>query len=289
MEPERRDETGEITMQVDGLPCRVRKETDLRWLQRYGRVFRVMDFSTSGNLCFGVEGPYGRLFIKYAGAWTLNGPGRPEEAVRTLREAMPLYGREHPALTRLLAHGAAGDGYAAIFRWAEGQALRTTPPDPKVYERLRHIQPLRALKMLDGVYDLHAALAEDGYIAVDFHDGNLLIDFERDEALVCDIDLYRKKPAVNDRGRMPGSARFMAPEEFTLGAPLNESTTVYAMGALAFAFFGDPEEKGDAGWFGPAPLLPVARKAVAEKPLGRYATLQTFLKAWREAVGRVRF
>ena len=281
-------ETEKLLCQVDGITYQARQEPNLGWLRTYGTVFQVMDQLSSGNLCFGVEGPYGRLFIKYAGARTVNAHCRPEEAIWTLQHAMPLYERTHPALTRLLAHGTTGDGYAAVFRWAEGEALRSAPGDTRVYQRLRYVRPERALKMLDGVFDLHAALAADGYIAVDFYDGNLLVDLDRDTATVCDIDLYRKKPAVNDRGRMPGSSRFMAPEEFTLNAPLTECTTVYTMGALAFAFFGDVETKDGKSWFGPKALLPVAEKAVSEKPMGRYPSMRAFLKAWREAVGLVR-
>jgi serine/threonine-protein kinase len=44
-----------------------------------------------------------------------------------------------------------------------------------------------------------------------------------------------KAPYVNEMGRMWGSTRFMSPEEFTLGAYIDEVTNVYAMGATAFA------------------------------------------------------
>lgn len=271
--------------QIDGIPFQTREAVALDWLAVYGRVFQVLDQQPSGNLCFGVAGPYGRLFIKYAGARTINFMGRPEDAVATLRNAMPLYARTHPALTQLLAHGQAGEGYAAVFRWRDAPPLCPTPPDGATLARVRALQLSRSLKMLDMVFDLHVQLAADGYIAVDFSDGNLLIDFDRDEAVVCDIDLYRRKPAFNDRGRMPGASRFMAPEEFRQGQRLTECTTVYNMGALAFAFFGDPLERSSDTWQGPAALYPVALRAMAEQPFQRYPTLKAFQEAWREAVG----
>lgn len=274
------------TFTLDGLPYQARQEPDLRWLKPYGRVFRIFDQQQSGNLCFGMEGDYGKLFIKYAGARTVNYSGRPGDAVMTLQNAMPLYQREHPALIRLLAHGPAGDGYAAIFRWRDAQVLRPTPPSPATHDRVQRLQIGRSLKMLDMVYDLHARLAMEGYIAVDFYDGNLLIDFETDEAIVCDVDLYRKKPAVNDRGRMWGSSRFLSPEEYTLGAMLTESTNVYAMGALAFEFYGSNLDRSEKAWHGPAALYQVARTATQDKPEDRYPSLRSFLNAWREAVGR---
>lgn len=275
-----------LTFQVDGVAFRARRQPELSWLRPYGRVFYVFDRQTSGNLCFGVEGRYGKLFIKYAGASPVEYAGRPEDAIYTLQQAMPLYGQPHPALTRLLAYGPAGEGYAAIYAWRDAPVLRPTPPDFLVRDRVRRLQVGRSLKMLDMVFDLHAALAAEGYIAVDFWDGNLLIDFDRDEAVVCDIDLYRKKPAVNDRGRMWGSSRFLSPEEYTFGAPLDESTTVYAMGALAFEFYGDNLDRSREAWEGPAALYPVAEKATREKREERYPSLRAFLNAWRGAVGQ---
>ena len=269
------------TFFIDGLPYQAEQEPDLGWLNAYGRVFRVFDQQPSGRLGFGVEGPYGRLFVKYAGARTVNFRGRPDEAVRALRDAMPLYSLQHPALTRLMAHGATDGGYAAIFAWRDAQPLRA------VYDQVRRLPLLHALNMLDSVFDLHAALAEKGLVAVDFWDGNVLIDFAQNEAIVCDIDLYRRKPAVNDRGRMWGSSRFMAPEEYEKGAALDECTNVYAMGALAFAFFGDNRDRKRKSWLGPAPLFPVAEKATQEKREARYPSLRAFLNAWREAVGYV--
>ena len=282
---ERQDEIG--TFAIDGVAYQARREPDLAWLRAYGRVFCALDRQPSGNLCFGVEGPFGKLFVKYAGADTVNYRGQPADAVRILRAAMPLYALEHPALTRLLAHGPAGEGYAAIFAWRDAPALRPSPRDLSIRALVRRLPPGRSLKMLDMVYDLHAHLAEEGHIAVDFSDSNLLIDFERDEAIVCDIDLYRRKPAVNDRGRMWGSGRFMAPEEYVKGAALEECTTVYSMGALAFEFFGSNQDRRRDLWHGPEALYPVARKATQDEPSARFPSLRAFLNAWREAVGRL--
>ena len=142
--------------------------------------------------------------------------------------------------------------------------------------------------MLDMVFDLHLMLASEGLIAGNFSDCSLLIDFERDEAIVWDIDQYRKKPAANDKGRLRGSSRFMAPEEYTLGAALDESTTVYNMGALAFSFFSDEEDRSPDAWRGPQALYPVAKRAVSESKADRFPSLRAFLTAWRQAVGQSR-
>lgn len=272
--------------QIDGVPYLALEEPDLSWLRPYGTVFRVFDQQNSGNLCFGVEGRFGRLFIKFAGARPINYRGKPENAVAALKDAMPLYDRQHPALTKLLAHGATnGGGYAAIFAWRDALPL-CAASGPSAMNRLRRLPLEKTLRMLDSVFDLHLNLAQDGIVAVDFYDGNVLIDFDRDEALVCDIDLYRHKPAFNDRGRMWGSSRFMAPEEYELGAVLDETTTEYNMAALAFTFYSVRGNRSRQAWNAPGRLWEVAHRAVAEDKADRYPSMRAFLDAWREAVGR---
>ena len=278
-----------VSCQVDGVDFQLLRETDLRWLKSYGTVFRVFDQLFSGNLCFGVEGPYGRLFIKYAGAQTLNFRGKPADAIYQLHQAMPLYAHAHPALTRLLAHGPAGDGYAAVFAWRDALPLGTPDKSGAALEQVRRLPPMHSLAMLDMVFDLHAALCqEEGLIASNFYDGHVLIDLGRNQAVVCDIDLYRQKPAFNNQGRMRGSSLFMAPEEYQLGAVLDETTTLYNMGALAFQFYGDNLNRTLKAWAGPPPLFEVASRATQEAKSSRYPSMRAFLDAWREAVGRCR-
>lgn len=277
-----------IKIELDGIAFSLREEADFSWLRGYGKVFWVQDQLTSGNLCFGVEGPYGKLFIKYAGAQPVNYAGRPEDAVYILQNAIPIYQEcVHGALNELRAHGRIGQGYAAIFTWQEGKPLRPIPSeDDQTLQRVRRLQVGRSLRMLDGIFDFHALAASAGYIDADPSETNLLIDFDRDAAVVCDIDLYRKKPAFNDRGRMPGSSLLMAPEEYTLGAPLDESTSVYHLGALAFTFYGDNTDRTRSCWHGPAALFDVAEKATRDKREERYPSVRSFVKNWREAVGK---
>lgn len=52
------------------------------------------------------------------------------------------------------------------------------------------------------------------------------------------IDLFRKQPCCNDMGRMWGSSLFQSPEEYQLGATIDEVTNVYTLDATAFALFG---------------------------------------------------
>ena len=152
--------------------------------------------------------------------------------------------------------------------------------------RMRRLPLEQSLRMLDSVFDLHLSLAEDGIVAVGFSDAHVLIDFDRGEAIVCDIDRYRFKPVYSELGRTLGSSRFLAPEEYRLGAVLDETTTVYGMAALAFAVYSVRGNRSRQAWIAPGRLWEVARKAVSEDKADRYPSMRAFLDAWREAVGR---
>lgn len=92
-----------VTLFPDGIPCVVKEETDLSFLHRWGRVFRVFDRQDSGNLCFGLEREGRRYFLKYAGARPLCFDGEPSEAVRLLeKSAQVIRDLAHPALLPLL-------------------------------------------------------------------------------------------------------------------------------------------------------------------------------------------
>lgn len=277
-----------MQLTIDGVPFLLRSPQAFPWLSTYGRCFYVYDKMVSGNIGFCMDGPYGKLFVKYAGAETLNYCGRVRDAVMTLKNAMPLYLPKREHMVNLLAHGDAGEGYAAVFRFEDGVPLHGAPADPCILERLRHLPAQTKLRMLDGLFELSAEFAMDGLMPFDFGPDNIIVNFDVGSATLCDVDLYRPFPLLNDRGRMPGLPRYLAPEEYRMGATLDGATTVYRMGALAFDFFGQGHERGQNNWCGPKALYQVAERAVSEERVRRFSSAERFLKAWRDAVGKVR-
>lgn len=283
---------------VLGLPVELAAPFDFSFLGRYGTPFCVFDQQQSGCIAFGMQSEkWGRLFVKFAGAPTVNARVSPDSAVVALQHAVQNYQalQGHPALIRLRGSGAVAGGYAAVFTWAEGVSLypgtrflpaqRYTHPDSPLYKLL--YQPLIVrLRMLDNVFDFHRYALSKGFMAVDFYDGSLLADFATGSIHVCDIDLYRRMPCCNDRGRMPGSARFLSPEEYEKGAPLDEITMQYTMGALAFAFLGNHGGREAAAWTAAKPLYAVAARACQEYRALRYPSYAAFLQAWRDTVGK---
>ena len=100
-------------------------------------------------------------------------------------------------------------------------------------ERFLALPLERRLGIFREVLEFHIHAAKRGYVSVDFYDGCVLYEEDTGRTLLCDVDAYHKMPFANPVGRMWGSTRFMAPEEFQKGAAINERTMVYTMGALA--------------------------------------------------------
>ena len=64
---------------------------DFGWLLEIGNPFVVFDKQDSGNLCFGVEKNYHKLFVKYAGAKTIEFSGNAVDAICRLKSAIQAY------------------------------------------------------------------------------------------------------------------------------------------------------------------------------------------------------
>ncbi|MFJ8828503.1 hypothetical protein [Micromonospora aurantiaca] len=80
------------------------------------------------------------------------------------------------------------------------------------------------------ILDAHLAVSAAGYVAVDLYDGCFLYDFDAHRMRLIDLDEYRPGPFVLDSDRLPGSRRYLSPEELTRGATIDERTTVHALG-----------------------------------------------------------
>jgi serine/threonine-protein kinase len=80
---------------------------------------------------------------------------------------------------------------------------------------------------------------------------------------VVDLDTYHQGPFPNTMGRMFGSTRFMAPEELTFGARVDERTTVFAMGRLVQQSLPSDHDA----------LAGVAARACEPNPADRFQTV----------------
>lgn len=232
-----------------------------------GEVFAVFDAQASGNVSYGVRIDGQPYFVKTAGAVDDSHAGR----VALLRNAIEVAAIPHPTLPPLHRVIESPTGPVLIYAWFDGELLgarRELRDDPaSAFQRFRALPAPRIAACLDAVFDLHVVLARAGWIAGDFYDGCLMYQFASGELRVIDLDTYHRGPFTNTMGRMFGSSRFMAPEEFERGAVIDERTTVFNLGRLLAVFLDEPS--------------PVAARACELDPARRFATVADFVAAWR--------
>ncbi|QNE22289.1 hypothetical protein F1D05_35805 [Kribbella qitaiheensis] len=173
-------------------------------------------------------------------------------------------------------------GPVLIFEWRDGDHLGTTHDrreDPATaFQRFRALPTDEIVAALDQIFDLHADLTTAGWVQGDFYDGALIYDFDQRGLTVMDLDSYRPGPHRNDMGRMFGSSRFMAPEEFSLGAPIDDRTTAFVMARTALVLLSDGTLDR------PAFRATDAKYAVLQEAVTtRFPSYAAFYDAWRAA------
>ena len=266
---------------ADGVPYKLKAPFDFSFLSKYGKVFKVFDGQDSGNICFGVADGGKRYFVKFAGAPTARACVSAEEAAANLKRAVPTYrDLAHPNLINLINAEEIGGGFVMVFDWVDGACQH--PMYPLSRKKFLRASMETRIKIFEDILAFHAHAMSKGYVAIDFYDGSILYDFGNARTMICDIDFYAKKPYINQMGRLWGSSRFMSPEEFTLGAEIDEITNVYGMGATAFALFsggGRALEK----WPLHEKQYGVVKRAVSDDRDHRQQSIPQLIAQWRAA------
>ncbi|MCH5317871.1 MAG: serine/threonine protein kinase [Eubacterium sp.] len=267
---------------IDGIPFKLKAPFDFGFIGRYGKVFKVFDDQDSGNICFGTEKNGQKFFVKFAGAPTKEYNGTAEEAIKRLKSTLPIYEHlKHKNLIEFVSAEEIGGGFAMVFKWADGDCAGRQYPE--AHRKFAALPNEAKLKVFSDVLEFLAHINSQGYVAVDFYDGSILCDYESGKTTVCDIDLFQKKPYINDMGRMWGSAKFMSPEEFERGAVIDKITNVYTAGAFAFALFGRYERNFEK-WSLSKELFDVALKAVSDNRDERQQSIKQFIEEWEAAI-----
>ncbi|MGH7011174.1 MAG: hypothetical protein ACREEX_10075, partial [Caulobacteraceae bacterium] len=175
-------------------------------------------------------------------------------------------------------------GPMLVYDWAEGELLHASADqrcDPgSAFERFRSLPAEEIAQAIDLVLEAHVALSAAGWIACDFYDGSILYDFASRRLWLVDLDNYHQGPFTNEMGRMFGSTHFMAPEEFELGARINERTTVFNLGRTMAVFLGDGG-LARAAFKGTDAQHAATVRACAPDPAERFATVSELARAWR--------
>lgn len=249
------------------------------YLEQIGSVFACFDAQDSGNVSYGVQAGANRYFVKTAGD-----PDRPNlalnwaERVAMLRNAADLANSvTHPVMPTLHAVIDSPAGPLLVYAWRDGDLLGLSG-GPDAHARFRALPTSEIVAAVNTIYDLHAQLDAAGWVEGDFYDGALMYDFEHRQLTVMDLDTYRRGPYCNHMGRMFGSSRFMAPEQFSLGAPIDSRTTAYVMARTALVFLSDTTLDRDA-FQGSDQQYAVVQEATTT----RFPSFTDFHAAWRTA------
>lgn len=267
---------------MDGIPFKLKSAFDFSFMKEYGTVFKIYDDQGSGNICFGTEKDGQRYFIKFAGAPTEQFDGEPADAIARLKITLPIYNKlKHENLINLVGAKEIGGGFAMVFQWADGDCMGRTYPE--AHHRFMQSPICARLAIFRDILNFFEYIASQNYVAIDFYDGSIIYDFENGKTTICDIDLFRKQPCCNDMGRMWGSSLFQSPEEYQLGATIDEVTNVYTLGATAFALFGDYNRTREK-WQLNNKLFETATRAVSDERHNRQQSIRQLTEEWEAAL-----
>jgi serine/threonine protein kinase, bacterial len=173
-------------------------------------------------------------------------------------------------------------GTALVFDWTDAT------PVGRQYDRRHELASMPTASRVAAVqqiYDFAAQTAARGWVAIDLYDGSVMIDLHTGRVTLCDLDVYRRAPVVNDMGRMWGSSRFMSPEEYRLGAEIDEVSTVVTLGAFAHTFLGDDATRDPTAWTGTPEQLAIATRALDPDRTRRWPSIAALAQAWRTTSG----
>lgn len=251
-------------------------------LASVGEIFTRFHGHDSGCQSWGVGVAGRRYFVKASMS---------ARAVQSLRRAIALHRAvAHETIIGLLHATETDAGLVLVYPWAKGEVLyggaapRASQHDhpENALARFQALPQPEVLSALDAIFDAHVAMASAGFVAVDLYDGCFLYDFTIRRMRLCDLDEYRLGAFVVEADRLPGSKRFMAPEEYQRGAVIDQRTTVFNLARTALVLFADGTLEGT--FRGSVGARRVLERATRPDPTERYPTVMEFVGAWRRAL-----
>jgi hypothetical protein len=251
-------------------------------LARIGDAFAVFEQQDSGCTAYGIGVDGQRWFVKVS---------REQRAIPSLLRAIEFHRAvAHPAIIALADSCRTHDGVALVYPWVDGEVLygapmggrakRLDPTGP--HARFRALPVPDVLAAIDDVFAAHVAVVDAGFVAVDLYDGCFIYDFAKRRMMLCDLDEYRRGPFTVEGDRLPGSTRFMAPEELERGGVIDERTTAFDLGRAALVLLDEGDM--DGRFRGTEAMAAVLERATRRDRSQRYASVRELVEQWRRAV-----
>jgi serine/threonine-protein kinase len=233
-------------------------------------AFAVFDHQDSGCVSYGVELNAQKVFIKVA---------LTDEALESLGRAIAFHDAvRHPSIVRPIDVIDTKARRQLIYPWVDGAVLNHATiagSDRSGLERFVTLDPGEIRAAIEAILDAHLTITAASFVSVDLYDGCFLYDFDHRRMHLIDLDEYRLGPFVVAQDRLPGSTRYMAPEEFTRGATIDERTTVFHLGRTITELLGPTGLS--------AAELNVARRATHADPEQRFADVEQMTSTWRNS------
>lgn len=236
-------------------------------------AFALFDQQDSGCISYGVERDGRRLFVKTA----VTAEGR-----QSLRRAAAFHRSvRHSAIVHPIDVSDARDETSITYPWCPGEVLNhatVAGSDRSALARFRRLDVEVVHDAIGTILSAHETVAAAGFVSVDLYDGCFLYDFDDHDMRLIDLDEYRSSPFTVDADRLPGSRRYMAPEEFERGSTIDERTMVFHLGRTISELL-DTESGSRCS----AAQRRVVQASTEDARRSRLPTVAALVDAWREA------
>jgi serine/threonine-protein kinase len=231
-------------------------------------AFAVFSQQDSGCVSYGIEVAGRRLFVK-----TATTPAAHESLGRAI---LFHHSVRHPVIVAPIDVVDTPDRRQLIYPWHDGVVLNhatVNGSDRSGLDRFHHQHSSDILGAIDAILDAHETVAAAGFVSVDLYDGCFLYDFDCRTMRLIDLDEYRPGPFIVEGDRLPGSTRYMAPEELVHGATIDDRTTVFHLGRTASQLLGERNLSGAQ--------REVVGAATRTDPVTRHRSVAAMAAAWR--------
>lgn len=177
----------------------------------------------------------------------------------------------HPAIVPIRQAISCVDGVLLVYDRVSGVSL-----DAMETRRRFQLLPLsERVQAITTIFGALAAIADADFMIVDWYEGNMIYDFERQQIWLFDWELCRSGGGFTlEMDNNYGSSRLMAPEEFLRGSWLDQRTLVFNLGRYALLTVPELAE----------PLAPILARATHPARAERYASLREFTRAFVAAL-----
>lgn len=192
----------------------------------------------------------------------------------------------HPVIVAPIEASQTPKGIRLVYPWHDGLVLNAATRDGSDRSGLGRFTALpmpEVERAVDAILDAHLAVAAAGFVAVDLYDGCFLYDFDDRRMRLIDLDEYRPGPFAVEGERLPGSLRYLAPEELQRGGWIDERTTVFGLGRTIQHLLAST-----GGWRGSEDQAEVAAAAADPEPDHRFCSVRALVDAWAAATSSTR-